>query len=1678
MSNHKHFMVFGSILLASIMLISMLYVAAPVSNQSNSTIIAYNEVGSAIKDNITFTGNVATDFSGHLIYHNTHTSLWGQGDNISDLYLAYNSTYLFIGLNETIGSPSSNNLMLFFSNDTSSGYGLYNLSKCSAANGYGGSQGINFTSPINDLFTVYFSSPSTPDTPALKQITSTTSQSNSSVSAKSVNMTYLFDATHNSTEIAIPFSSLYPLGNYSEVNLSLSAFVVGDGGSPGNWAWVGTGIPYNQTGKYDAGSTIPMFTVNNSYVFTLHNISAQKVVVKSTPPPPPPSNSVPINLNIMFNDHQPCYKVVGSNNYVLPWTEAHATAEYIEQALILHEFPSVNITYELSGVLLSQLVNISSDINFNDSYIQGAFLPWSEINASQSLYNNLTLDYFSIPGYVFALGEPASNLYSELHTEWENGQRLTEQQFEDAKVLWFLYDVSTPLVEGQLGSSWKNSTMWSFHNMTSFNQSDLVKILSYSKWLVGQVIPAFKNDIIGNPNGSQNAELFTSPFYHPLVPLLLTTNLTGPDGTITKSSYYSDVMAQINISFGQFNHLFGQYPSGLYSPEAAVTYEMIQAVNESGAKWFQSAQATLDNSGVDALAYGDSGSNVTTMENLYQPYEVVGPNNTTADMFFRDGYLSDQWGFNYGNEPTWTAVDSFINYLKNIYNEIPMSHHNQTVVTVLLDGENWMFMSPFVEDGVPFLEDLYTALEQNSSYIRTVTPTQYLEFASAHHITLKKIHHLATASWNDGQGSPLPYESNIYLTQWAGDTVQDFYWQALQTVRSDVVAFQQQHDLVQLQNYTQFEQNMTASTPEGNLTRAWNAIYDAEGSDWYFTMAPWTIGGSNTIPFDYLFKGDLSYALKQLDLPVPVFLTESPSLPLTEYKAFNDSIPLTATLNGYYQYTTAVSGGIGFSVNNATSWSYAASYNSTPESLPQINNVSIDYDANDLLVNINVSGNPSKYLAGNNTIQLFFSEPDQGYSSNISMDVQSATYQTSSSLGSVAIGFPAVYMITMAPSTFTNGAGAGEYNVYASSGFGVWSYQFQDTSVPAYVGSSIQFMVPFTYLNLVPGNSYEMAVFAGLPSQHEFSIMTPIYQTIPLSLAKYTPISSIHNTVPDNGPGNYTYPTLTNDFPNGSLDMQWINVSMNSYDMKWQFTFGNLSNVFGEAYGFSDPIINVFISDGGSSGSTSLGAGPNANTTVPWQAMLYISGTSVYAQNEAGTYTSGIIVTVNHSSRTITTVFPLSDIGSNPLTDKYVIVSGSQDGYGVDGWRVVDATASSYQGGGGDPPWSSNIYDYIAPATVGQGTETQQQLLSYSVGKIPTLVPISLPSVSNVSTTTASYFNPTLYNDPSITEFDSKYYVSFISNKSSSANHVFISESSNMQVWSNPVPVSGTSGAVLNQLVASNSTMYLTYLDGSGQYRILSSSNGNTWVPYYNGTGNVGYFSTSYYGGSLYVLTGSMQSNGSYNYSLTTLVSGKAVRVQSLPFYSISPGSISVFSGYAALSYYAGTTANETIYLQVLDLSNLKVVATVTDYGQTNLTGQIAIASDSAGNVFIAYTYNVSGQYSMYLTNSTPLKDPKFARFPTLMVTSSEISNYPSIYLSNTGGNNYTVLFAWHSVTTFQNMVWAMKSTYSFQQSSITLPPAKSTSDLLYIIVGVVIAAVVIALISLLYVSRKKKPNQ
>ena len=1591
--------------------------------------------------NIVFSGNVTKDFEGHLLYYNHNASKWGNTNNISDLYFAYNSTTLFFGFKEDI---QGNSLLLVLSNNTDSGFGTYNLSLLNAWN-----RNITFTNPVNYFSAVYFSGSGQPNGNDSYIIDSKLTQSNTSPQATVINSNWDFNSMNMTTELSIPINRILTPGTTS-LNLSMAALVIGGSGS-----WVGTGIPYLQKGPYSTGGVY--FVVNNTI-----NVNITGLNVKSTTKVP----YNPINLAIIFNDHQPLYTVVNSSNYLLPWTEAHATAEYIEQALIAHQY-NVNITYQLSGSLLYQLYNISTDPNYNNSIIQYSYLPYSQVVANRSLYDTIVNYYFSIPGYVFSLNEPASILYNHIRDLWLSGQILNQSYYEDAKVLWFLYDISTPLIEGQLGSKWVNSTIWEMHNQTSFNQLDLKEILNYSKWLTGQVIPAFANDSMNSQNGSKNVELFTSPMFHPLVPLLLANNISGPDGTIYKQSYYSDLIAQLNISLGQFHSMFGFWPSGIYSPEAAFSYGMVKPYSIEGGQWTASAEWTLQQSGINAFAYGNANSNVSTVENLYRPYIVLGQNNSSIYVFFRDGYLSNAWAFNYGSMGTGAAVSAFINYLKGIYSEIPSQDHKRTVVTVMLDGENWMFMSPFALDGVPFLEQLYSALEQNSSYIRTVTPSQYIQFMESNNISAPVLKNVATGSWNRGTGFAAPYQSNPSLEQWSGYQVQDFYWEALNYVRQEVLDYGNSNGLQQVINYTTLEKYINAQGIMGNYARAWFGIYASEGSDWFFQMAPWDIGGSNTAPFDYIFKHNLIYSLNQLGIQIPQFLLNN------SYKSIQPSVlglqntSITPQLTGYPQAIQSTNYGNSYSLTENNTWAGSTIYTSNST---YIQRLSVAYDPSNLYLQIKTNFNPQYLLVNRNMmLDIYLSSANPNLPSSVENDNPFAIYSTL--YGNYALGFPSTYIAEFNPYTFQSGSLSGQYSLYAANGLNTIQFQPQDINTPVVMGSVIQFAIPLSYLQLYPGQSFKIGVDIYNGSNGN-SLLSPISVYLPISLAKYYPISSIHNTVPDNGPGNYTYPNQPAQIPPGSLDLQWVNVSMNSNFVEWNFTYGQLFNIWNGPNGFSNQVISVYITQVGAQGTTFLGPGPNANSSTPWQSMIYISGWSIYVQNYKGTqYTNGISSSVNYTTRTISVTVPLSYVGYNIQDYGYIIVSGSYDGYGVNGWRIVDkinTTNSGWQGGGGDPPWSSNIYSYIAPATVGEGNLTQQEALQYAPHKIPTLYPIELPLMKNTTISTVK-FNYTNYTNLNLLKVGNTYAELYISN-STGTNYLYIAESSNAEVWDNYQRISNTNGiseisavsfddSIFAAVIINNTLEIVQVEPSTGSYHLIKTIGQNMGQvgSIFNGTGN-----------QLFVLLYSgIDGNSMYHYSLIT--------------YNETTGSYSSISIGNGTSVIRGAFYQGNEYLLYYQGSNMRGFdVNKNSVKQFNITGNFAgikgnfsLSINSYGNLWISYISFSNNTYGLKVENMTLNGTYAIYKEYTIISASDPIT-HTSILVSESGLNN-TVLITWSQKGSTAFSIWTMKSGITFAEILITKKVTPSTSGMYYYIIAVIAIIIALLIIGIAIARRRKK---
>ena len=67
------------------------------------------------------------------------------------------------------------------------------------------------------------------------------------------------------------------------------------------------------------------------------------------------ADKAPLNLSLVWHQHQPMYWNRLTDEYELPWVRVHGVQEYIDSARISAEFPDINVTFNLQPSLLWQL---------------------------------------------------------------------------------------------------------------------------------------------------------------------------------------------------------------------------------------------------------------------------------------------------------------------------------------------------------------------------------------------------------------------------------------------------------------------------------------------------------------------------------------------------------------------------------------------------------------------------------------------------------------------------------------------------------------------------------------------------------------------------------------------------------------------------------------------------------------------------------------------------------------------------------------------------------------------------------------------------------------------------------------------------------------------------------------------------------------------------------------------------------------------------------------------------------------------------------------------------------------------------------------------------------------------------------------------------------------------------
>jgi hypothetical protein len=267
----------------------------------------------------------------------------------------------------------------------------------------------------------------------------------------------------------------------------------------------------------------------------------------------------------------------------------------------------------------------------------------------------------------------------------------------------------------------------------------------------------------------------------------------------------------------------------MWPSEGSVSEEACGLMRSAGIEWIATDEGVLMHSNTS-----------DPKPSLLSPYCIQTPHGQLM-MVFRDHSLSDAIGFQYSMIDPVTAANDFINRIEHTRQRIieqgkdPSEH----LLPVILDGENcWEF---YEQNGLPFLTTLYKLLTESQT-VKTVTIGDFIRSRPAE--TFPEITRLHPGSW-------INHNFRIWI---GGHAEENTAWTLLKETRDWLV----------------LHENSDEFSPE-TLNSAWEEIYIAEGSDWF-----WWFGNDhwahNKYQFDELFRYHLRRVYELFNAPVPPIL--------------------------------------------------------------------------------------------------------------------------------------------------------------------------------------------------------------------------------------------------------------------------------------------------------------------------------------------------------------------------------------------------------------------------------------------------------------------------------------------------------------------------------------------------------------------------------------------------------------------------------------------------------------------------------------------------------------------------------------------------------------------------------------------------------------------------------------
>ncbi|MDQ6712661.1 MAG: glycogen/starch synthase, partial [Candidatus Dormibacteraeota bacterium] len=536
----------------------------------------------------------------------------------------------------------------------------------------------------------------------------------------------------------------------------------------------------------------------------------------------------PLHVAFVWHMHQPYYKDDLTSSFLLPWVRLRCAKDYYKMPALLDDYPDIKQTFNLVPSLVDQVQDYV-DGGFHDVYLDLARRPVSQLTGDERAFITRWMTESSQIRRVRQYPR-----YLELVRKREQGWPDAAADgmatvFSDAELrdllVWFNLSWIGPEVmerEPEIAALVRRGR--------SFSDADLEPVLRVQFELLRKMLPKYRE-----LQDRGQAELITSPYYHPILPLLADLGIARvarPDLAMPRASFKhaDDAAEQMRLAIEAHRRNFGRRPRGSWPPEAAVSDDTLRLAGEHGLEWMLSDEGVLSRSLPSPLTRDGQGQ-VAQAELLYAPYRVQG-SGPPIHLVFRDARLSNAIGFEYQNSPADEAAADLVGRLRAIQQR---QQDTPFLAVIALDGENcW---DSYEANGNPFLRSLYSRLTREPD-LKTVTVSEFLSDFPAER-SLSRIH---PGSW-----------INANFDTWIGDEEHNVAWELLAGAR----------DLLS-------ERERAADEPE-SLATARRETLIAEGSDWFWWFGRFHDSGMDQI-WDSLFRLHLRNIYMSLKQPPPAEL--------------------------------------------------------------------------------------------------------------------------------------------------------------------------------------------------------------------------------------------------------------------------------------------------------------------------------------------------------------------------------------------------------------------------------------------------------------------------------------------------------------------------------------------------------------------------------------------------------------------------------------------------------------------------------------------------------------------------------------------------------------------------------------------------------------------------------------